>query len=835
MEPEIIRMYSSSPPPLDNVADDDDEDEFGEFGGFSTVNNSGFADFSPGNYPQEDFLHSKHFMPIHDYADNVNNFSSLNSINEKENFSDHTGSKKGSSNVCETNISNDAIQFNAAAVEIKGSTGEKVKTVDIHINSESNGTEVNSRCQEQPVNTCNGEKLHCLENLTNGFAVEDSVNPQGIDDLDSVSNSKGFNTNRVHSPGLTLDFTPSPSEDFADFSSFSVPIEDGELNIQTEFSDGSTSIKTNCTVSRVDDYCHFETHVPSEIGDEPIDQVLSNCTSKTHTVIENNEPPKNVSLTPDINTSVSVTFPPGDVVTGDFVGIAQFSENDEEEMLQSADGISLCVPDNLEGIKNIEHCLRMENNNFKNELSNISDSQRLSKSVPSVHPDDVSFGNFDGNIEDLPSFTDQSKSDDLFKDNVSPDMIVNELNDDFCEFEDTNVTFQEDLHHISNERLVFHSSGDKYLDTEHNEGSVSLVNNDGSSTFQDTDDFADFSSANNTNPVSEWKAFDNDQSETTWTAFDEKKVDHLPTEADSWTTGDNHDQVLSVENVTLENVPLSTIQEAGSHLVSEGLSSTSQQSLLSRLERIVSVCFPLSPVVEVEHDILSLEHLLNRDKCKETSESLSREVPNIWTDIQDIHEAFGLKYQWGGSHSNKKLLCSLGIDTRNILFTGNKKQPVIVPMYAAGLGMLEPTKEPLKPLSAAEKIASIGQSSPVPSEESIITSDPLQESLPPIQFDWSSSGLTNPLDGVDPELYELTTSKLDYSNASNKVTDAFARLMSTAETTSTSARKPRRDENLSDEAAKVIASLPDLSFMHAKVLMFPATLTPSTSSQEKAG
>lgn len=46
-------------------------------------------------------------------------------------------------------------------------------------------------------------------------------------------------------------------------------------------------------------------------------------------------------------------------------------------------------------------------------------------------------------------------------------------------------------------------------------------------------------------------------------------------------------------------------------------------------------------------------------------------------------------------------------------------------------------------------------------------------------------------------------------------------------------RKPRRDENLSEEAAKVIASLPDLSFMHAKVLMFPVSLTPLTSSQDK--
>ena len=44
-------------------------------------------------------------------------------------------------------------------------------------------------------------------------------------------------------------------------------------------------------------------------------------------------------------------------------------------------------------------------------------------------------------------------------------------------------------------------------------------------------------------------------------------------------------------------------------------------------------------------------------------------------------------------------------------------------------------------------------------------------------------------------------------------------------------RKPRKEENLSEEAAKVIACLPDLSFMQAKVLMFPTTLTPLGCSE----
>lgn len=42
--------------------------------------------------------------------------------------------------------------------------------------------------------------------------------------------------------------------------------------------------------------------------------------------------------------------------------------------------------------------------------------------------------------------------------------------------------------------------------------------------------------------------------------------------------------------------------------------------------------------------------------------------------------------------------------------------------------------------------------------------------------------------GVDQELYELTQAKLDTNGGSSRVIDAFARLMSTVEKTSTSTR-----------------------------------------------
>ncbi|KAH0617116.1 hypothetical protein JD844_028793 [Phrynosoma platyrhinos] len=327
---------------------------------------------------------------------------------------------------------------------------------------------------------------------------------------------------------------------------------------------------------------------------------------------------------------------------------------------------------------------------------------------------------------------------------------------------------------------------------------------------------ADFSSAG-CGQSTEWNAFEAEQKESClWATFENEQEVECHTGKDGWPshrTGSTSDAEYSVSQMTCKS---------GSGQLQE-LPISAQTVLLNHLERIFEACFPYVSVSEMEAEIAPLNLLLEvgNEPGRTKEASSERELLDVWAELQDIHDGYGLKYQWGGTHSNKKLLCSLGINTRNILFTGNKKQPVIVPMYAAGLGMLEPTKEPLKPISSAEKIASIGQTPTVSPEMNMCTPDQFQESLPPVQFDWSSSGLTNPLDVVDPELYKLTTSKLETSNTTSKVTDAFAKLMSTAEKASSSAKKPNKEEQLSEEAAKVISRLPHLSFMHAKMLMFP--------------
>ncbi|KAM9316816.1 aftiphilin [Gastrophryne carolinensis] len=869
MEPEIIRMYSSSPPPLDSVADDDDEDDFGEFGGFSEVNNSGigFADFDASNYSKsrEDFIPSKHLLPINDYTENsVNNFASLTSIKTSENVAEISSSKKGRSSVFDLNTNHETTQFNVAALDNKGSSGENEK----HLHSETCPSSLDNvglepRIQDRIINTCNGEKIHNLEGLTNGFAIGESANPQGLQDMDSM---KGFKSVSSHSTDLSIDFSPpSPEEDFADFATFSskepVDLDDTDPQAHKDlYKEQIPGLHDNTKLRRSEDEI---ISAPTEVLNDPVPQDAV-----------------------ELNDLVSVNLPLGQDLTAagsipSSIPIAPTPETNTSNIMHSPDTTrtpGLSQNENAEVLdddSSLTHEKSLDANHLTLDLNKESGCTNTGNISHASEDYGSPFEDFDAATkESPPPLKDSSDSSETpFHAPLGLDM--NELDDDFGDFKDMNHdSFPEGLAEASEkqslEDVAEHHS--QPLPSEEAEFSdfghfVTLEKKDKAGGVSGSDDFAEFSSVGAAQPP-EWNAFEDDQEESSsWAAFGDQKTDSQA-ESDDWQSfRTDHPPSTDIQVTNTQSDDLPAFHESKANVVCEDSTFAFQHSLLGRLERVIQASFPPPSVANLEENISPLD-LLCTEQQEESSKAkpssrLHSEVLDIWMELQDIHDAHGLKYQWGGSHSNKKLLRCLGIDTRNILFTGNKKQPVIVPMYAAGLGMLEPTKEPLKPLSAAEKIASIGQSSHTPPDD-VSSSDPLQESLPPVQFDWSSSGLTNPLDveeqgiggstllnldffgpvddsgfnssttlpGVDPELYALTTSKVECSSASNKVTDAFAKLMSTAETTSTSARKLHRDENLSEEAAKVIASLPDLSFMHAKVLMFPVSLTPLSSSED---
>ncbi|XP_035388649.1 aftiphilin isoform X2 [Electrophorus electricus] len=268
---------------------------------------------------------------------------------------------------------------------------------------------------------------------------------------------------------------------------------------------------------------------------------------------------------------------------------------------------------------------------------------------------------------------------------------------------------------------------------------------------------------------------------------------------------------------------------------SDSLQTNDVSGMLScRLQHLFQSTF-LSEVTPEVPEVATLRLLLEPQDHGD-SLPVQGEPVALWHHLLDIHAAHGLKVQWVGSHSNRILLDSLGM--RNILFT-DSKHPVIVPIFAAGLGMLEPTKDPLK-TSSAVRSSSSGQDTSTLCTPVVVSSRIGEDGGAVSQLNLDFFGPAEedsdvdidtdaPLPGVDPELYELTTAKLENSNTGSNRTDAFNKLMETIEKTSTLQRKPELDGEISEEAARVISVLPNLSFMKARVLMFPATLTPTAN------
>ncbi|XP_045926069.1 aftiphilin isoform X1 [Micropterus dolomieu] len=298
--------------------------------------------------------------------------------------------------------------------------------------------------------------------------------------------------------------------------------------------------------------------------------------------------------------------------------------------------------------------------------------------------------------------------------------------------------------------------------------------------------------------------------------------------------------------------------------------NSSQASLSCRVQQLLLASFPEIevPAVEGEEEVLSLGALLHAQHLPESEEIPELCPPSqwiqrgMWWPHQDLHSAVGLQFQWGGSHTNRTVLRCLGMDTRNIAFIGMKKQPVAVPAFASSLGMLEPTKDSVSAVCSPGHTVVTAQEPP--GSWAIPAPSTMQEVPPSRQLDWSSRGLSSSQDdctalnldyfgpeeegrsysssssrsnspppGVDRELYELTISKLETGVNSSHMEDTLNRLMSTAEKTSTSVRKSQQDEELSVEAGRVISGLPNLSFMLAKVLMFPSILVPKECCSPK--
>uniref|UniRef100_A0A6E8V1P4 Aftiphilin clathrin-binding box domain-containing protein n=1 Tax=Anopheles coluzzii TaxID=1518534 RepID=A0A6E8V1P4_ANOCL len=145
----------------------------------------------------------------------------------------------------------------------------------------------------------------------------------------------------------------------------------------------------------------------------------------------------------------------------------------------------------------------------------------------------------------------------------------------------------------------------------------------------------------------------------------------------------------------------------------------------------------------------------------------------LHTQLQDFDNTSALAYQYSKSSSSKTLVTALGIDSRNIMY--GPKWNSSMPRFAANLSFnpLEPLKPATAPGAASVSAKEAGSSEksancppaskPVAPSSLSIALDPLQvatvgsASVPAAQFDWNSSGLVNPLEGVQEMLQKATT------------------------------------------------------------------------------
>ncbi|XP_072246712.1 uncharacterized protein aftphb [Leuresthes tenuis] len=240
-----------------------------------------------------------------------------------------------------------------------------------------------------------------------------------------------------------------------------------------------------------------------------------------------------------------------------------------------------------------------------------------------------------------------------------------------------------------------------------------------------------------------------------------------PTQDDGeglWT--DFKDQSAQVEGKTWMGFrePVSSLQAGGDdeeelrrgEELGARRKNSCQASLSCRVEQLFQSSFPevLVPAAEVQEEqlvpsaLLQTEHLpQSEDDIPEVSHTLSIQQTMLWPH-QDIHSSVGLQFRWGGSHSNRALLRCLGVDARNIVFIGTKKQPASVPAYASNLGMLEPTKDSVPAVCSPGHTAATAP--PGPRDKPDTSNHSVQEDLPSSQLDWRSRGLSSSQDGTSP-------------------------------------------------------------------------------------
>jgi hypothetical protein len=289
-----------------------------------------------------------------------------------------------------------------------------------------------------------------------------------------------------------------------------------------------------------------------------------------------------------------------------------------------------------------------------------------------------------------------------------------------------------------------------------------------------------------------------------------------------------------------------------------------QESFAVRIDKLIKSVFNEVVAEDTGQSVEEPVKLGEVSEISEKDEFLDHNAnsKSVWNAIQGQGREEGLaprslKLKWPSTHAFQLFLSSLNIDQRNILRNSN------MPAFAAGLGqMLEP--KPLLPTSGSSNSLKTDNGT---SEGQIQTDDTLD-----VKFDWTSSGLTNPLDASGDQIKSHTAANFDLDFFVTKefgsksmpsrvfsledellgpesvvpehsVTndDVIANLLNGVKSTtlsvsslSSSPAVSRKFEmsGLSSEANLILTELPDISFMSSLVLNISNTLAFRRTSKD---
>lgn len=540
-------MYSSSPPPLDNGADEGEEDEFGDFGGFSGAGSTsiGFdftSDYTNSNEDHQTASNS-------DYAgtvDSIISFAAVGYANDKENITELPNSIKELPDsiskekyVCKNSDSS----FNVNPIEVKR-IGELEPP-----HSEIIRTDVKATSRDQQRGSC--ERLCCQGVVTNGFSALDKSHPQVSEDIDSINELKTFKIVDTHNAESSLDSLPSTVEHFSSFSHKQTSQLEAKGNEIHKSANGGKvlNVQKSKIINRVgevdcrkevtsDESCRYE----GEICTEGKQASISKLNAVSHedfkverdcTALER----KHLSSThPNVN-SLDTTENLASIETREVCDTGNSQGHDFSWTFHTASSLT------LNGIQNLSS-LPAEQKMCVSEMVKCEESDTGHASSSDMNDD---FGDFGTVSSGSPAFVDVAQVSVNQGNLLTTEKQVLRPSSEYGDFMDQSSSHQQsskvtpepnERAHALEECQTGDTDGSKksQLLATWKDGEDGELGDFGSVAkwLPDSSDFADFSTAG-CDQATEWNAFEREQKEScSWAAFgDEQSVESTP-RRDEW-------------------------------------------------------------------------------------------------------------------------------------------------------------------------------------------------------------------------------------------------------------------------------------------------------------